>query len=174
MSRFPRPFLIVLGVAAALACSHDPVGVAGEEAAPGAAARVVLEAVQWAGGQGLRTTTTIDSTTATWVLTTCRESPTGTTCAATTQQLSGSTVPAYVTSLFTRARADAFRALRASYGPPPGVTPPDGSAVALTITANQLTRRIAWDGRASLPAVLVGYVCAVKVARGDRSACVGP
>lgn len=158
-------------LAATMACGNDPLAAKEEFAAPGEPARITLEEVQWTGGTAHHNRTVVDSATASYVETLCEESPGGVTCAATTRSRSGTFPGSWRNELFARVQANDFRALLASYPAPAGVTPPDHSSGTLIVTTNGRTRRITWDGAATLPPALAAVICRMGVVRGWLILC---
>lgn len=174
MSTFPhllRRTITVLLLAATVACGNDPLAAEEEFAAPGEPARITLEEVQWAGGTARHNRTVVDSATSSYVETSCEETPGGVTCEATAQSRSGTFPGSWRDELFARVRANDFRSLLASYPAPAGVTPPDHGSGMLIVTANARTRRISWEGAATLPPALAAVICRMGVVRGWLILC---
>lgn len=152
------------------ACSSDVTVAPGELSTPGVAASITVEELAWAGGEGVRVRTSLDSATATYAASHCRETP-GVPCDFGPNRRTGSYLPAWRDKLFTEVQGAAFRALRASYPAPAGATPPDYHSGTLTVVVNGRTRTITWERQTQLPEALASFLCHVAVARGTLILC---
>jgi hypothetical protein len=137
---------------------------------PGAPARLTFADVGFAGGQGLRTTITIDSAGSSYTFITCTESA-GVTCDQTREERSGSTPVQLREQLFARTASGDFRRLKNSYRRASATIPPDPYDAVLTITANERTRTITWEKGAIVPALLTSFVCHLRAAAGELITC---
>lgn len=147
--------LPLLGGACRLGTDEGLVGVS----VPGAAARVVLHRVQAAGGHVTWTTMTVDSATARYEVVTCSNAGSGTTCGQEVQRRSGEVPAASLGQLFATARSSSFRSLRAEYRRAGDIVPPDGGGATLTVVAGERERKISWESGATVPDLLLRYVC---------------
>ena len=137
---------------------------------PGAPARLTFADVGFAGGQGLRTTITLDSAGSSYTFTTCTESV-GVPCEQTREERSGSTPLQLRDQLFARAASGDFRRLKNAYHRASATIPPDPYNAVLTITANERTRTMTWEKGASVPALLTSFVCHLRAAAGELITC---
>lgn len=165
-----RMMLVMLVMLALPACSSGPTVAPGELATPGVAASITVEELEWAGGQGMRMRTTLDSATATYTTSHCTEIP-GVPCDVDRNRRTGSYFAAWRDKLFSEVQSAEFRALRASYPAPAGATPPDYHSGILTVIVNGRTRTITWERRTQLPEALSTFLCHVAVARGSLILC---
>lgn len=163
--------IAVLVAQGGVACAGTPSEVEGETLVTGAPARIILDEQRWAGGQGVRLSTSLDSATARYAVTYCEESPGGPTCAETTETRSGSSLSDVRDRIFADATSAEFRALRPEYRTPSGAQAPDYQAGSLTVIANERSRTIRWERGAAIPPVLSRFLCLMAVARGELVSC---
>lgn len=157
--------LIMLG-----ACSTSTGPDLSGEPAVGVASRITYEHHQVAGGQPQLTVLTVDSASARWDEVTCVGGSQLGRCQQ-TRTRAGNAGPADQAALWQFATSAAFRALRATYGFPDGMVPPDGSSATLTVVANGRRWQVSYDTRAPLPAALARLDCRLRVVRGDLILC---
>ncbi len=137
---------------------------------PGAPARLTFADVGFVGGQGLRTTITLDSAGSSYTFSTCTESV-GVSCDQTREERSGSTSVEVRDQLFARAASGDFRRLKDAYRRGSTTIPPDPYDAVLTITADERTRTITWEKGASVPGLLASFVCHLRAAAGELITC---
>lgn len=158
-----------LVLCALVACAGEPLPTG--TPAPGASGQIVLTSMSWAGGRGYREETRIDSATGRYSVQSCVQSPGEATCDPSGAVREGAVLANVLRDAFARTQRADFRALRAHYGRPPGVTPPDPAQATLELTLNERRRTITWDGDATIPMALTDFLCILMAARGDLLLC---
>lgn len=164
--------LVFVAASTSLACGGaSAITGDGLTEATGVPGHVLFVSIAYAGGQRTVDSLLVDSTSGRWRRSECGPTSASSACTVNEVRLDSGTVMASFTApLFERARRSDFRAMRRNY-PREGVVPPDVVTYTLHVVQNGIRQIVSWEGGATRPVAVDGFLCRLEQARGGFVLC---